>query len=83
MSSSTAASVPLPNVGARCGALRVRDGEHNWRIIYRMDADAVLILEVYAKKTRKIPDAVVGRCQHRLKQYDTATGTSKKHGMGN
>ncbi|MFN9224445.1 MAG: hypothetical protein ACK6D6_20230 [Planctomyces sp.] len=29
----------LPDVGARCGALRVRDAEHNWRIMYRIDAD--------------------------------------------
>jgi len=37
----------LPDVGKRCGALRVRDAEHNWRIMYRIDADAILILEVY------------------------------------
>jgi len=24
---------PLPDVGKRCGALRVRDAEHNWRIM--------------------------------------------------
>ena len=46
---------PLPDVGPRCGALRVRDADHNWRIMYRIDADAVLVLEVYAKRTRKIP----------------------------
>ncbi len=42
---------PLSNVGSRCGALRVRDGRHNWRIMYRIDSDAILILDVYAKKT--------------------------------
>jgi phage-related protein len=63
---------PLPTVGARCGALRVRDDRHSWRIIYRLDADAVLILEVYAKKTRKIPDEVIVRCKRRLKNYDDA-----------
>jgi phage-related protein len=65
----------LPIVGPRCGALRVRDGEHNWRIMYRIDADAILILEVYAKKTRKIPGDVIERCKRRLKQYDE---TAKK-----
>jgi phage-related protein len=65
----------LPVVGPRCGALRVRDGEHNWRIMYRVDSDAVLVLEVYAKKTRKIPEEVVERCRRRLKQYDE---TAKK-----
>jgi phage-related protein len=64
---------PLSNVGSRCGALRLRDAEHNWRIMYRIDSDAVLILEVYAKKTRKIPDEVIKRCQQRLKRYDAAT----------
>src|SRR5436853_1742356 len=46
---------PLPTVGRRCGALRVRDADQNWRIMYRVDADAVLVVEVYPKKTRKIP----------------------------
>lgn len=52
---------PLPDVGRRCGALRVRDAEQNWRIMYRIDSDAILILEVYSKKTRKIPDEVIRR----------------------
>ena len=63
---------PLPHVGLRCGALRVRDAGHNWRIMYRIDADAVLILDVYPKKTRKIPDEVIRRCKDRLKRYDAA-----------
>ncbi|MCE9551897.1 MAG: type II toxin-antitoxin system RelE/ParE family toxin [Planctomycetes bacterium] len=61
---------PLPIVGPRCGALRIRDGEHNWRIMYRVDPDAVIITEVYAKKTRKIPQEVIDRCKARLGRYD-------------
>ncbi len=68
---------PLPIVGPRCGALRIRDAGHNWRIMYRTDADAVLILDVYSKKTRKIPDEVIERCKIRLKQYDEAVKASK------
>ena len=56
---------PLPNVGPRCGAMRVRDAERNWRIMFRTDADAILVLEVYSKKTRKIPDEVIQRCKQR------------------
>jgi phage-related protein len=70
-------SEPLPNVGPRCGAL-VRDAEHNWRIMYRVDSDAVLILEVYSKKTRKIPDEVIKRSKDRLKRYDDAVKAAKK-----
>ena len=69
---------PLPDVGARCGALRVRDAEHNWRIMYRIDSDAILILDVYCKKTRKIPDEVIDRCKKRLTQYDEAVNALKK-----
>jgi phage-related protein len=64
---------PLPDVGLRCGALRVRDAEHNWRIMYRIDPDSVLVVDVYPKKTRKIPDEVIERCKHRLKRYDATT----------
>lgn len=69
---------PLPGVGPRCGALRVRDAEHNWRIMYRIDADAVLILEVYSKKSRTIPDEVIVSCRNRLKQYDEAVKAARK-----
>lgn len=71
-------SEPLPDVGKRCGALRVRDAEHNWRIMYRVDPDAILILEVYAKKTQKIPDEVIERCQQRLKRYDEAVKAARR-----
>jgi len=69
---------PLPDVGPRCGALRVRDAEHNWRIMYRIDSDAILVLEVYSKKTRKIPDDVIERCKQRFKHYDGAAKSSKR-----
>ena len=68
---------PLPDVGPRCGALRVRDAEHNWRIMYRIDFDAVLVIEVYHKKTRKIPDEMIKRCKQRLKQYDAVVRAAK------
>jgi phage-related protein len=61
---------PLPIVGPRCGALRVRDAQQNWRIMYRLDPDAVLILEVYAKKARTIPKEVIDNCRSRLRRYD-------------
>jgi phage-related protein len=66
---------PLPIVGPRCGALRVRDDQHNWRIMYRVDCDAILVLEVYDKKTRTIPRGVIDRCQQRLAAYDAIAGS--------
>ena len=69
---------PLPNVGPRCGALRVRDAEHDWRIMYRVDSDAILIREVHLKKASKIPDEVIKRSKDRLKRYDDAVKAAKK-----
>lgn len=63
----------LPDVGPRCGALRIRDATNNWRIMYRADSDAIIIVEVYSKKTQKIPSEVIKRCQKRLHEYDTAS----------
>jgi len=73
-----AQSEQLPNVGRRCGALRVRDAAHDWRIMYRADSDVILVLEVYSKKTRKIPDEVIKRCMDRLSRYDEAVKASNK-----
>jgi phage-related protein len=69
---------PLPIVGPRCGALRVRDGAHNWRIMYRVDPDAVLIVAVYSKKTRKIPQELINHCKKRLRDYDEAAKKAAK-----
>jgi hypothetical protein len=44
----------------------------------RVDPDAILILEVYSKKTRKIPDEVIRRSKDRLKRYDNAVKASKR-----
>ena len=50
--------------------LRIRDDRADWRIIYRVDPDAIVILDVFAKTTRKTPDRVIADCRRRLQQYD-------------
>lgn len=72
----------LPDVGSRCGALRIRDADHHWRIMVRIDPDAVLVVEVYPKKSRKIPDEVLQRCKQRLKRYDAALKAEKHNPPG-
>jgi phage-related protein len=68
----------MPSIGPRFHELRVRDEEINWRIIYRLDSDAVLIVEVFQKSTKKTPKSVLSDCQRRLKLYDEAVKKSKK-----
>ncbi len=63
-------SRPMPNIGKRCHELRINDESKTWRIIYRLDEDAIVIVNVFAKKTNKTPDTVIKQCQKRLKQYD-------------
>ena len=52
-------SRPIPNIGARCHELRVPDEDKNWRIIYRIDHDAVVIIEVFNKTTQETPQSVI------------------------
>ena len=65
-------SRPMPVVGPRCRELRVRDAGDDWRIVCRLDADAVVILEVFTKKTRATPKTVIDACIRRLREYDRA-----------
>jgi phage-related protein len=64
-------SKPMPSIGACCHELRVRDQNRNWRIIYRIDHDAIVILDIYSKTTRETPETIINICQQRLKAYDT------------
>jgi phage-related protein len=46
-------SRPMPDIGQGCHELRIRDQNKNWRIIYRVDDDAIVVVEVYPKTTRQ------------------------------
>ncbi len=64
-------SRPMPAIGARCHELRVNDSEATWRIIYRLDRDAIVILDVFGKKTTRTPKGVLDNCKRRLSHYDS------------
>ena len=66
-------SRPMPSIGRRCHELRINDRDVTWRIIYRIDVDAIVILEVFDKKTSRTPKKVIDTCKARLKDYDDAT----------
>ena len=63
-------SRPMPSIGPRCHELRITDADAIWRIVYRLDPDAVVLLEVFSKKTPQTPQSVIETCQRRLRQYD-------------
>ena len=63
-------SRPMPSIGARCHELRINDRDLTWRIVYRIESDAIVILEVFEKKTSKTPKTVMDTCKDRLKAYN-------------
>jgi phage-related protein len=65
-------SRPMPSIGRGCHELRINDRSVNWRIVYRIDPDAVIVLEVFEKKTRATPQRVIETCKRRLQAYDRA-----------
>jgi phage-related protein len=55
-------SRPMPVIGPRC--------HHTWRVVYRTDSDAIIILEVFDKNQNKTPKSVIECCKQRLIRYD-------------
>ena len=65
-------SRPMPVVGPRCHELRVVDVGATWRILYRIDPDAILIGAVFAKKTDATPRSMIEASRRRFREYDDA-----------
>jgi phage-related protein len=63
-------SRPMPSIGARCHELRINDEDVTWRIVYRIDTDAIIILEVFDKKTNQTPKRVINTCKDRIRIYN-------------
>lgn len=61
---------PMPEIGRGCFDLHIRDSGKTWRIIIHVDADCVVILEVFPKKTQKTPEKVKKICIKRFKRYE-------------
>ena len=66
-------SRPMPSIGPRCHELRIPNAGATWRVVYRLDPDAIVIGEVFSKKTQATPKHVIQTCQRRLKAYDAVT----------
>ncbi len=69
-------SRPMPSICATCHELRVRDEKHNWRIVYRIDTIAILVVAVFPKTTDATPKYNIDNCKRILKAYDAAVKKS-------
>lgn len=63
-------SRPMPIIGKRCHELRIKDDDAEWRIVYRVDDDVVVIVDVFAKKSQKTSQRMLETCRNRLRDYD-------------
>jgi phage-related protein len=66
-------SRPMPTIGRGCHELRIPDSGVVWRILYFVASDAIVILEVFGKKTRQTPLYVLKAAARRLKAYRRLT----------
>ena len=67
-------SRPMPKIAPRVHELRINDRDVTWRVIYRIDTDAIIIGEVFSKKSRETPKKVIQACKVRFKDYDQLAG---------
>ena len=63
-------SRPMTAICSKCHELRINDKDKTWRIVYRLDEDAVVILEVFEKKSRTTPKNIIDICKKRIIAYD-------------
>lgn len=68
---------PMPSIGRRVHELRIPDEDSTWRIVYRIDGEAIVIGEVFQKKTQQTPQAVIKTCKARFANYDDITGDKR------
>lgn len=71
-------SRPMRTIGKRCHELRITDNRTEWRLIYRIDSDAILLADVFQKKTQETPPQVIDGCRDRLAVYDDAVSAAAK-----
>jgi len=57
-------------MGSRCHELRITDQSRQWRVVYRVDPDAIVIASVFEKTTRQTPKREIELAQNRLADYD-------------
>ena len=65
-------SRPMPSIGKDCHELRVNDETTTCQLFYFVDSDAIVILEILEKKTRKTATQTIQTCRKRLKSYEEA-----------
>ena len=67
----------MADIGAGCHELRIVDGSLNWRIMYHIATDAIVILDVFVKKTTATPKFAIAECRKRLAEFQRVANSQK------
>lgn len=65
-------SRPMNEIGVNCHELRINDDVNKWRILYHIASEAIVILDIFKKKTNKTPKYIIENCKLRLSKYYAA-----------
>ena len=60
---------PMPGIGNACHELRVKDAANEWRLVFALTTEAIVVLDVFSKKTPQTPRRIIEQCRRRLEQY--------------
>jgi phage-related protein len=72
-------SRPMPAVAAGCHELRIVDRDQTWRIVYHIAPDAVVILDVFSRKSAATPPSVITECRKRVETFQAPSKRKASH----
>jgi phage-related protein len=69
-------SRPMPGIARHCHELRTDDSRtgRSWRLVYRVDRDAMVVGGVFPKTTQRTPRRILEACRVRFRRYDLSAG---------
>jgi phage-related protein len=65
-------SRPMKSIGKSCHELRVKDAGVNWRLVIRVDSDAIVVAGLFRKTAPQATRRLIVACRRRLSEYDAA-----------
>lgn len=69
-------SKPMPDIGKGCHELRIKNF---WRVPYMITPTEIVVLEVFPKKSQKMPLSEINTCKLRIKAYNNKKAQEMKN----
>jgi phage-related protein len=71
-------SRPMPAIGVGCHELRIVDGSVSWRLVYHIADEAIVLLDVFQKKTATTPPHIIAQCRRRLGAFQRVARPTRR-----